>query len=118
MIFKMYAVYDEKAGAFLPPFVVPTEGMAVRTIGDCINSDTHQFGKHPEDYGLFYLGEYDDGQGIVAPVTPEIVRTGLQLVDRSGRASASEFGAGKRNGSSYEQEADARRIAEETAGGE
>lgn len=61
MIFKMYVVYDEKVGVFLLLFVVLMEGMVVRMIGDCINFDIYQFGKYFEDYGLFYLGEYDDG---------------------------------------------------------
>ncbi len=83
MNFKVYSVYDSKAKAFLPPFYLPMEGMAVRTFSDCINSDSHQFGAHPEDYGLFTLGEFDDQSGIMDTIIPEIVRTGLSLVQES-----------------------------------
>lgn len=60
MIHKIFTIYDEKAKAYLPPFFLPQEGMAVRTFKDCINSDTHQFGANPHDYTLFTLGHWDD----------------------------------------------------------
>lgn len=86
MIHKMYCIHDTKAKAFLPPFILPTEGMAVRTFADCINSDTHQFGAHPEDYGLFFLGEFDDEKGELVPTHPTIVRTGISLVNSEKKA--------------------------------
>lgn len=57
---QIYTVYDEKAEAFLPPFFVPNRGIAIRAFSDCVNSKDHQFGKHPADYTLFYLGDWDD----------------------------------------------------------
>ncbi len=57
---SLYTVYDEKAEAFLPPFFVPAHGLALRAFKDCVNSPDHQFGKHPADYTLFYLGDWDD----------------------------------------------------------
>lgn len=63
MIQQMYTVFDEKASAFLPPFCVPTHGIALRAFKDCVNSPDHQFGKHPADYTLFYCGDFDDNTG-------------------------------------------------------
>ncbi len=57
---KMFTIFDEKAKAYLTPFFLPESGMAVRTFADCVNSETHQFGKHPSDYTLFTLGVWDD----------------------------------------------------------
>lgn len=54
----LFTVYDSKAEIFLPPFFVPTIGIASRAFEDSINSDDHQFGKHPQDYTLFFLGSY------------------------------------------------------------
>ncbi len=56
----MFTIYDSKAEAYLPPFFLPTEGMAARTFQECCNSADHQFGKHPHDYTLFKLGTFDD----------------------------------------------------------
>ncbi len=60
MMHRMFTIYDEKAKAYLPPFFLPESGMAIRAFADCINSDAHQFGKHPSDYTLFTLGGWDD----------------------------------------------------------
>lgn len=63
MIQKMFTIYDEKAQAYLPPFFLHADGMAMRTFADCVNSNDHQFGKHPQDYTLFTIGEFDDALG-------------------------------------------------------
>ncbi|AXL15427.1 nonstructural protein [Microviridae sp.] len=60
MIHLQFSIYDTKAGAYLPPFILPREEMAIRTFGDCINAKDHQFSLHPEDYTLFRLGTWDD----------------------------------------------------------
>ena len=65
MKFHMFSIYDEKARSHLPPFVLPEEGMAIRTFSDCINSIDHQFSKHPSDYTLIKIANYDDESGEV-----------------------------------------------------
>ncbi len=60
MIHKMFTIYDEKAKAYLPPFILPQREMAIRTFSDCVNSNDHQFGAHPHDYTLFQIGIFDD----------------------------------------------------------
>ncbi len=57
---KVFCVYDSAADAYLPPFFLPEQGQAIRVFGDCVNSADHQFGKHPGDYTLFFLGSFDD----------------------------------------------------------
>lgn len=76
---RLYTVYDEKAEAFLPPFFVPAHGIALRAFKDCINSKDHQFGKHPADYTLFYLGDWDD------------VTCHFRLIDRKSLGNGVEF---------------------------
>lgn len=63
MIFDIFSVYDEKLEAFLPPFVLVNERMAKRVFADCVNSESHAFGKNPHDYTLFRLGQFDDSDG-------------------------------------------------------
>lgn len=60
MIFKIFTIYDDKAKAYIAPFVLPEDGMAIRTFAECANSLEHQFGKHPEDYTLFRIGTFCD----------------------------------------------------------
>lgn len=63
MNYKVFSVYDSKAEAFLPPWILPKRAQAIRIFSDCINSADHQFGQNPEDYTLFVLAEWDDGSG-------------------------------------------------------
>lgn len=65
---KMFSVYDEKAAAFLPPFMLPTAPMAVRAIGDCVRDEKHAFCRNPADYTLFELGEFNDNTGEWKPL--------------------------------------------------
>jgi len=60
MIQRVFTVYDSKAEAYLPPFYQPTVGQALRLFGDMCTDETHQFYRHPEDFTLFALGEYND----------------------------------------------------------
>lgn len=60
---KVYAVYDSKAQAFMAPFQTHTRGMAIRMWTDTVNDEKTQFHKHPGDFTLFELGEYDDENG-------------------------------------------------------
>lgn len=82
MIYKIFSVFDEKAKAFLPPFFLPEKAMAVRVFSDCANDVNHQFGKHPEDYTLFELGNFDGSSGQLTPSSHglELVVSGVQVV--------------------------------------
>lgn len=63
---KVFVIYDDKAKAYLTPFFLPEVGMAVRAFADCVNNPEHAFGRHPEDYTLFQLGEFNDSSGVIA----------------------------------------------------
>lgn len=60
---QVFAVHDAKAEAFLEPFFAMTRGQAVRQFVDSVNNPQHGFAKHPEDYVLFHIGEYDVASG-------------------------------------------------------
>jgi hypothetical protein len=60
MLLQMFTVYDSKAEAFLPPFFMNAKGSAIRSFADTCNDPQHAFYKHPDDYTLFHLGQFDD----------------------------------------------------------
>lgn len=61
-----YAVYDRKAEMYSQPFLEIKDGTAIRAIQDVvINEKDHPFAKHPSDFSLHKLGEFDDGTGII-----------------------------------------------------
>ena len=79
MKLQIFTVYDSAAQAYLQPFFLKARGQAVREFSDMVNKDGHQFWKHPQDYTLFYLGEYDEESGTFDTVTPESLGNGVQF---------------------------------------
>lgn len=77
---EIFAVYDSKAAAYLPPFIMHKDEMAIRVFADCINDNGHQFGKNPADYTLFNIGDYDDNNGTVKHQTKISLGNGIEFV--------------------------------------
>ena len=62
-----YAVYDRKAEIFSQPFLEIKDGTAIRAIQDIvINNKDHAFAKHPSDFSLHRLGEFDEMSGVIS----------------------------------------------------
>lgn len=60
---KCYAVYDAKISDFhLAIFDIKDEG-AMRQFSDHVNNSETKWNKHPEDYSLWYVGEFDSTKG-------------------------------------------------------
>lgn len=80
MIHHVFTVHDAKSEAYLPPFHLQTKGQAIRAFTDCVNDPNHQFAKHPEDYTLFELGEFDDHNGQYAcHTTPKPIGKAIEF---------------------------------------
>lgn len=62
---QIMAVHDMAARAYCKPFFVPHLQMGVRTFTDACNSPQSEVSKHPADYRLYHLGEYDDETGLI-----------------------------------------------------
>jgi len=57
---KMFVIFDSKAHAYMTPFFMHHEDMAIREFSNAVNDQEHAFGKHPADYTLFEIGSYAD----------------------------------------------------------
>ncbi|QXP08438.1 MAG: nonstructural protein [Arizlama microvirus] len=66
MIYQVCAVRDSAMDAYLRPFFVPSTNVAVRSFTDEVNrkSDDNAVNKHPDDYELYCLGQWDENTGI------------------------------------------------------
>lgn len=65
MIYHVVSVYDRAADAFGRPIFVAALGQAIRSFQDEINRDAQDnpMSQHPDDFDLFYLGQFDDASG-------------------------------------------------------
>lgn len=68
MILKIFAVYDRKVEAYLQPMFMQTVGQAVRGFSDACKDDKSNLSKHPEDFVLEQLGEFDDHSGEIRQI--------------------------------------------------
>lgn len=82
MKINVYTVYDEKAEAFMSPFFMGTDNLAKRGFADAINNPETPFGKHPQDYTLFCIGEWSDSKGEITPITKRTLGNGVEFTSQ------------------------------------
>lgn len=74
MIKGVFSVFDNKAGAFLPPFMELNVDTAQRAIMMALEARPEDLmAKYPEDYTLFDLGVFDDNKGEYETYTPRSI---------------------------------------------
>lgn len=80
MFLKMYSIRDQKADIFHPPHFQKTHGEAERNFKTLVNDPKSQPALYPEDFDLYYVGDYDDNTGKVTPLdTPQHIIKAVQL---------------------------------------
>lgn len=79
MKLQAFSIYDTAAKAFNRPFFQNTKGQAIRGFSDAVNDESTELWKHPEDYILFELGEFDDSDGSFLPMNPTKVVTAMEV---------------------------------------
>lgn len=70
MKLKVYAVLDEKAKCFLPPFNAQNNGVAIRMFDGAVKNPETLVSKYPADYCLYALAEFDDNSGKYVGIEP------------------------------------------------
>lgn len=60
----VFSVYDQAVKSFLQPFYARHVGEAVRSFTDLANNPETNVYRHPGDFVLYRLGEFDDGSGL------------------------------------------------------
>ena len=65
MKLNVYTIYDDTAKAYMQPFFMHNHGLAVRAFTDQVNrnDENNPLNKHPEQFTLYYVGEFDDQTG-------------------------------------------------------
>lgn len=82
MLLKVYSIYDEKAKCFGQPFFMAHNGMALRAFSDLIQDKNTMVAKHPSDFKLYVLGEFDDNSGGLSTLAqPEFLSNALDFVN-------------------------------------
>lgn len=78
MIKQAYSVFDSKSETFTPPTYGITEAEVVRGFSDLLQQD-NAMSRHPEDFTLFHIGEYEDDTAQFTSIPPRSVVTAISL---------------------------------------
>lgn len=82
MQLKAYSIRDAKTEIFNTPFYNNTHGEAERNFKSTINDERSQINKYPEDFDLYFLGEYDTNTGKMSPLdTPQHMVKAINLIE-------------------------------------
>lgn len=81
MIHKIVAVRDRQVNAFDKPWTAPTTGAAIRAFRDALHEPDHPMAKHPEDYELYLLADYDDERGTFTKNEPKQIAVATNLIE-------------------------------------
>ena len=84
MRLKAFSIRDAKAEVFNTPFFQKTHGEAERSFRTGINDQTTSLNKYPEDFDLYYIGEYDDQSGcFIVLDTPQHMVKGVSVLSNT-----------------------------------
>jgi len=75
MILFVVCVKDRAADVFNRPFFVPHRNVAIRDFTDEVNrvAGDNPLNKHPDDFDLYLLGEFDDSRGAFSNGDPQVL---------------------------------------------
>lgn len=88
MLLNAYTLYDNKALTYSPPFYGPAHGMAVRMVIDLAMDQSTTVGRHPQDFTLYCVGQWNDAVGCMLPAdVREHIADVLPLISRGPKPS-------------------------------
>lgn len=77
-----FSLLDMKTGHFNTPFFMNHTGAALRAVMDLGADLNTTVGRHPADFVLAQIGEFDDQTGQMEPMVPLHLGTVLSLLPR------------------------------------
>lgn len=70
MKINMYVIYDVKAKFYNKPFYMQNDSIAIRAFTDLANDPQTDVYKHPTDFQLFNVGNYEDTTATIEAFPP------------------------------------------------
>lgn len=72
MQLKIFSIRDSKGEIYNTPFFQKTHGEAERSFRELVNDEKSMPHKYPDDFDLYYVGDYDDQKGTISSLeTPQ-----------------------------------------------
>lgn len=81
MIFNVYSMRDELTGFIQPTFEL-SDNVAIRNFSFAINKKDTLLYANPKHFDLYCIGEFDTETGILKKKDPELIVTGLSVLEK------------------------------------
>lgn len=79
---KMFSIYDSKGQFYDKPMFLRTKADAIRGWTELANDQKTTIAKHPADFTLFEIGEFNDLTGVVTMYdAKQSIGTALEFVN-------------------------------------
>lgn len=83
---RIYGFHDRKAQVFIGDaaglVLFKNDVVALRQFADLCRQDQSMFARHPQDYELVSLGEFDSESGVITPwAAPAVLATAAQVLE-------------------------------------
>lgn len=91
MNLNFYAIYDKATNAYMRPFVLQSDGQALRMFTDEAVKADSDISKHPEDYSIFRIGSWDDNTGEILACEPKCIGRAHELAAKTRERSESQM---------------------------
>lgn len=80
-------VRDRQVDSYAQPMFVPTTGIAIRSFIDAVNTENQNsdLWKHPEDFELWHIANYDDQTGTFENLTKISLAIGSSVKTAQGK---------------------------------
>lgn len=81
---KICAIKDRQLDSFITPFPMQSLGQAIRGFRDEVNNPQSDLHKHPEDYELYHIADFDQDTGalVQTDALPKQIAIASNLIER------------------------------------
>ena len=76
----VYAVLDNASGVYDGPVPAATDQVALRNFTEMAKNVESPIGKHPSDFSLWRVGEWNDGTGEITPEVKSCLAYAVDLI--------------------------------------
>lgn len=83
MITNLFTIYDNKAAIYNTPFSQNNNAEAMRTFADMANDEKTTISKHPDDYDLYKIGEWNSNNGEVVGTDKTHLANGQDFIQNN-----------------------------------
>ena len=73
MKINLYVIHDAVAAIYNKPFYLVNDQVALRSAGALAMDENSEISKHPEDYTMWCIGEYEDTTAEIETFEPRLI---------------------------------------------